>query len=349
MNLFRLYKHLLFILPAEIAHNLAKYILKYNLILKPKRFEDQILAQKIANIYFANPIGLAAGFDKNAEMVKALAKFNFGFLEVGTVTPKPQLGNKKPRLFRLKSDKAIINRLGFNNFGAKKFKQNFQKNYSHQLPIGINIGKNKHTKSPIKDYLYLIEYFYDLADYITINISSPNTPELRKIQEAEILEEFIDAVNEQRNLLGKKNLFLKIAPDLTKKQLENICKISLKYNINGLIIANTTIARENLTNKKFSSETGGLSGQPIFAKSNQMIAAAYKILQGRIPIIGVGGVSSAADAYHKIKLGANLVQIYTALIYEGLNLATEINQDLVKLLKQDGHKNISAAIGILSK
>ncbi len=147
----------------------------------------------------------------------------------------------------------------------------------------------------------------------------------------------------------RKNLFLKIAPDLTKKQLENICKISLKYNINGLIIANTTIARENLTNKKFSSETGGLSGKPIFAKSNQMIAAAYKILQGRIPIIGVGGVSSAADAYHKIKLGANLVQIYTALIYEGLNLATEINQDLVKLLKQDGHKNISAAIGILSK
>lgn len=345
MKLFNFYKHLLYLLPAELSHNIAVFCLKNSMMIPPKKFEHSSLKQNIAGIEFLNPIGLAAGFDKNAEMIRTLANFNFGFLEVGTVTPKSQLGNNKPRLFRLKSDKAIINRMGFNNVGAKKFRDNFCNNYLGQIPIGINIGKNKLTESEITDYSYLVEYFYDLADYITINISSPNTPGLRTIQTADKLDKFIATLTKQRDLLGHKNLFLKIAPDLSDIELNNICKIALKYQINALIIANTTISRDGLKNQKLKSEMGGLSGKPVFVKSNQILAKAYQILQGKIPIIGVGGISNATDAYHKIKLGANLVQIYSTLIYEGLNLATEINKDLVQFLQKDGFSNIAEAVG----
>jgi len=345
MNFFKLYKNIVFLLPAETAHHLALWILKNRLILPAIQFNHPSLNTKIAGIDFKNPVGLAAGFDKNANAIKALSKHNFGFLEAGTVTPLPQDGNPKPRLFRLSEDEAIINRMGFNNIGAIEFKKNYLKHRNINIPVGINIGKNKLTESETEDYLKLIEFFQNIGSYITINISSPNTPNLRAIQKKEVLEDFILQLTEKRSQLGSKKLFLKIAPDVSDSELNDICKIALKYNIDALIINNTTITRPESLRSKHKEEAGGLSGKPLLKTSNQKIANAYKILKGQIPIIGVGGISSAEDAYEKIKSGASLVQIYSALIYKGLYLTTEINKGLVKLLEKDGYSNISEAVG----
>jgi dihydroorotate dehydrogenase len=346
-------KKLLFILPAETAHSIATFILRCNLLPNKKCFAPQILEQKIHGLTFPNPIGLSAGFDKNAEMLPALSKQGFGFIEAGTVTIKPQIGNPKPRIFRLEEDEAIINRLGFNGKGAKHFKHNLKKSRKQyiQAIIGSNIGKNKDSLDAESDYIKLLTNLYTLSDYITINISSPNTSGLRDLQKKEAFLNMVKAIKTRQKELYKTTnkfvpIFFKIAPDITVEEAEDIAKIALDEKVDGLIISNTTIARNKDLKSQHALESGGLSGKPLLANSTKLLAQIYKLTQGKIPLIGVGGVSNAEDAYKKIRNGASLVQIYSALIYHGMGLPSKINHDLIELLRKDGFTSIRDAIGI---
>lgn len=369
MNFYQIFRPLLFKLDAERAHNLAIGFLKYfpNLATScviNKRYKN--LQQNLWNLDFASPIGMAAGFDKNAECLKALQQFGFGFVEVGTVTPRAQTGNEKPRIFRLQEDKAIINRLGFNNKGAEVFaknitsflyNQNGQQSFVvkdsqkiHKAIIGINIGKNKDTENAVSDYIFLLEKFYEAASYITVNISSPNTKNLRDLQKEDQLDDFLTTLINKKNDLEKVHnkktpIWLKVAPDLTLEEQKTIANIVLKNKIDALIISNTTISRPQNLSSKYSLEQGGLSGAPLFEKSNQLLKNFYNFTAGKIPLIGVGGVSSAQDIYTKIKCGASLVQIYSSLIYQGFGSIEKLTKDLSILVEKDGLKNISQAIG----
>ena len=300
---------------------------------------------------FPNPIGLAAGFDKNVDVVKAMFSLGFGFIEVGTITPLPQRGNSRPRVFRLEQDKAIINSLGFNNKGSKKAKKNLIKIKNIFLKnkiIGVNLGKNKNSTNPFNDYVFGMEELGNLAGYITINISSPNTEGLRELQLRDNIENLIKQVISKRDKIdsiNKKPIFIKIAPDLNDDQLRDIALISLANNVDGLILTNTTTDRPTslLSNNKYYK--GGLSGKPLFEKSNNILRKMYNLTNGRIILIGVGGISSGSDCYEKIKSGASLVQLYSALTYSGPSLISKIKKELTDLIKTDGYKNISEVIG----
>ena len=354
MNIYQFFRPLIFKIEPEKAHNLALNYLKFlpkfsSLLSVPKNYEN--LNNSLWNLNFLNPIGMSAGFDKNAEIIMPLFNFGFGFVEAGTTTPIAQTGNDQPRIFRLIEDQALINRLGFNNLGADYFYDNLSKiNKNSSQIIGVNIGKNKDTIDASSDYILLLEKFYDHADYITINISSPNTKNLRDLQNESLLNDFLQKISQCKNNLQKishKNtpILLKIAPDLELEQQKNIAKIVMDNAIDGIIISNTTIERNfNLKNSK-SVESGGLSGKPLFEKSNEVLRNFYRLTDGKIPLIGVGGISSAQDAYIKIKNGASLVQIYSAFIYQGFALVEEIKKQLSENLKKDGFKNISEAIG----
>ena len=354
MNIYQFFRPLIFKIEPEKAHNLALNYLKFlpkfsSLLSMPKDYEN--LNNSLWNLNFLNPIGMSAGFDKNAEIIMPLFNFGFGFVEAGTTTPIAQTGNDQPRIFRLVEDQAIINRLGFNNLGANYFYDNLSKIHKNSSQIiGVNIGKNKDTIDASADYILLLEKFYDHADYITINISSPNTKNLRDLQSENLLNDFLQKISQCKNNLQKishKNtpILLKIAPDLDLDQQRNIAKIVMDNAIDGIIISNTTIARNfNLKNSK-SVESGGLSGKPLFEKSNEVLRNFYRLTDGKIPLIGVGGISSAQDAYTKIKNGASLVQIYSAFIYQGFALVEEIKKQLSENLEKDGFKNISEAIG----
>ena len=354
MNIYQFFRPLIFKIEPEKAHNLALNYLKFlpkfsSLLSVPKNYEN--LNNSLWNLNFLNPIGMSAGFDKNAEIIMPLFNFGFGFVEAGTTTPIAQTGNDQPRIFRLIEDQALINRLGFNNLGADYFYDNLSKiNKNSSQIIGVNIGKNKDTIDASSDYILLLEKFYDHADYITINISSPNTKNLRDLQNESLLNDFLQKISQCKNNLQKishKNtpILLKIAPDLELEQQKNIAKIVMDNAIDGIIISNTTIERNfDLKNSK-SAETGGLSGKPLFEKSNEVLRNFYRLTDGKIPLIGVGGISSAQDAYIKIKNGASLVQIYSAFIYQGFALVEEIKKQLSENLKKDGFKNISEAIG----
>ncbi len=350
---YSLLKPLLLKLNPETAHNLAIMALKNNLVCYPKIQEYSSLQTKVFGIDFANPIGMAAGFDKNAQVFASLFKFGFGFVEVGTVTPKAQAGNEKPRMFRLKEDRAIINRLGFNNLGIDNFLENISKKSPHNKILGINIGKNKDTQNALDDYLLLLRKTYGQSSYITINISSPNTKNLRDLQKADELDLFLQAIFAEKKILQNstnKNIpiLLKIAPDLTQQEQEAIADIAIKNQIDGLIISNTTISRPQNLQSKFKIETGGLSGKPVLELSNQVLKNIYSLTKGKIPIIAVGGISSAQDVYEKIKLGASLVQIYSAFIYQGFELVEQIKKELDQMLKKDQIKNINLAVGTKS-
>ena len=354
MNIYQFFRPLIFKIEPEKAHNLALNYLKFlpkfsSLLSMPKDYEN--LNNSLWNLNFLNPIGMSAGFDKNAEIIMPLFNFGFGFVEAGTTTPIAQTGNEQPRIFRLIEDQALINRLGFNNLGADYFYNNLSKiNKNSSQIIGVNIGKNKDTIDASADYILLLEKFYDHADYITINISSPNTKNLRDLQDESLLNDFLQKISQCKNNLQKishKNtpILLKIAPDLELEQQKNIAKIVMDNAIDGIIISNTTIARNfDLKNPK-SAESGGLSGKPLFEKSNEVLRNFYRLTDGKIPLIGVGGISSAQDAYTKIKNGASLVQIYSAFIYQGFALVEDIKKQLSANLKKDGFKNISEAIG----
>ena len=326
---YSLIKPLLFSLEPEKAHNLAIFALAHNLVCSSQIKNYNSLNNKIFGINFFNPIGLAAGFDKNAKIFDKL--FNFGF--------------------SFKEDQAIINRLGFNNNGIEDFLKNINsKKLQNENILGINIGKNKDTLDALDDYLLLLDKVYGFSNYITINISSPNTRNLRDLQKADNLDEFLAAIMRKKLELSQaKNksipILLKIAPDLDNSEQESIAEISLKNKIDGLIISNTTINGKEKLNSIYKIETGGLSGKPLFTASNMILKNIYKLTNGVIPIIGVGGISSGLEAYEKIKCGAQLIQIYSAFIYNGFELVEKIKQDLDKLLKQDGFTNIKQAIG----
>ena len=341
MFFYSFLKSLLFLFDPEIAHRITINYLKFARFKKPKLYE--VLQSEVFGLNFQNPIGIAAGFDKNGEVAHNLINLGFGFSEVGTVTPKPQPGNPRPRVFRLKDDRAIINRLGFNSVGFSEVKTKLEKIGDNI--IGVNIGANKNSKDFSEDYIKGIKFFSTLASYITINISSPNTPGLRNLEVLENLDVLLDKINnlEREDLLIKIPILLKISPDLEADNLKYLCEKVLSSKIDGLIISNTTISRDSISTDTL--EKGGLSGKPIFDISTKQLRMAYKYTNGKIPLIGVGGVDSAEKAYEKIKNGASLIQLYTGLVYNGPNLIKDINEDLSSLIERDGYSNISEAVG----
>ena len=341
MFFYSFLKSLLFLFDPEIAHRITINYLKFARFKKPKLYK--VLQSEVFGLNFQNPIGIAAGFDKNGEVAHNLINLGFGFSEVGTVTPKPQPGNPRPRVFRLKDDRAIINRLGFNSVGFSEVKTKLEKIGDNI--IGVNIGANKNSKDFSEDYIKGIKFFSTLASYITINISSPNTPGLRNLEVLENLDVLLDKINnlEREDLLIKIPILLKISPDLEADNLKYLCEKVLSSNIDGLIISNTTISRDLISTDTL--EKGGLSGKPIFDISTKQLRMAYKYTNGKIPLIGVGGVDSAEKAYEKIKNGASLIQLYTGLVYNGPNLIKDINEDLSSLIERDGYSNISEAVG----
>ena len=344
--------NLLRLLPPEISHQITINLLKTKLFSNRKKNEEFVaLKQTILGIDFINPVGLAAGFDKNAEVIKPMFSYGFGFIEVGTITPKPQKGNQKPRIFRLHEDEAVINHLGFNNEGSDKVLKNLKSFYeTNNLGgiVGINIGKNKSTQNDIDDYIYCIEKLGEYGNYITINISSPNTPGLRDLQLRGRIESLVKKIQIKQNeikSLSDKPIFIKISPDLNDEQLRDIALMSLANNIKGLIISNSTIKRPNSLTSIYKDEVGGLSGRPIYLDSTIILKKMYSLTNGQIPLIGVGGISNGHECYEKIKAGASLVQLYTALIYQGPKLVNNIIKELNSLILTDGYKNISEVIG----
>ena len=344
--------NLLRLLPPETAHQITISLLKSNFFLKKKQIKIyKSLKQNILDINFNNPVGLAAGFDKNAEVIKQMLYFGFGFVEVGTVTPNKQRGNEKPRVFRLFEDKAIINHLGFNNLGSERILSNLKSFYEDKdikEVVGVNIGKNKSTETDIDDYLYCFEKLGIYCDYITINISSPNTPGLRDLQLRGRIETLVKKIQKRQleiKELIKKPIFIKISPDLNDEQLRDIALMSLANNVNGLIISNSTIRRSDTLTSGYKNEVGGLSGKPIFIDSTILLKKMYSLTNGQITLIGVGGISSGYECYEKIKAGASLVQLYTALVYQGPKIINKILKELNELIKIDGYKSISDAIG----
>ena len=345
--MFSVLRPFLFSLDPEAAHDLAIKSLKLN-PLPRKMFEvedEQMLNIKLLGKNFPNPIGLAAGFDKSAEVYNSIIKLGFGFVEVGTVTPLKQFGNPKPRIFRLENDGALINRLGFNNDGMELIKSRINSEGKKGI-LGINIGPNKDTKNQKNDFCLGLKYFFDIADYITINISSPNTEGLRDFHDQEKLKELLAELNKIKK--DNKNnipLLLKISPDIGEGDISEIAEAVIKNNISAIVLTNTTNGnRDNLKNKA-RNEKGGLSGEPLQKISTNMIKKFYKLLNGKIPIIGVGGVNSGKSAYEKIIAGASLLQLYTGFVYRGPSTAKDIKKELIQILKSEGLKNIKEAVG----
>lgn len=336
--------------PPEISHNITLKLLQ--LSFRQKRVLDNpILYQHIFGYDFSNPIGMAAGFDKNVEVVAPLLNLGFGFVEAGTITPEPQYGNNKPRIFRLSEDSSIINHLGFNNKGAEYAAKKLKKLNLNSLSkgiVGINIGKNKNSSNYIDDYSYCLEKLGPLAHYVTINVSSPNTPGLRDIQNRGQIEKLVEELKIKKNKLPTLEnipIFFKISPDLNEEQIRDIALMSLANNVDGLVLSNSTLDRPKTLISDFKNEIGGLSGKPLFLKSTLILKKMYKLTNGQIPLIGVGGVSNGLECYEKIKSGASLVQLYSALTYEGPYIIIKILSELINLLKTDGYKNIKEAIG----
>ena len=345
--MFSFLRPFIFNLDPETAHDLAIKSLKYNVL--PKSLftveDEEILNTKLFGKIIDNPIGLAAGFDKSAEVYNEIFKIGFGFVEVGTVTPKKQYGNQKPRVFRLEKDQALINRLGFNNDGSDVIKKRIEHNVPDGL-LGINIGPNKDTDNMYNDFLSCAKTFFPIGDYITINISSPNTEGLRNFHEKENLEKLLIKINEIRKESNfKKSFLLKISPDLDESSINNIVDLSLKNNINGIILTNTSDKNRDKLIDNQKNEKGGLSGQPIKDLSTKIIKKFYKKLNGKIPIIGVGGVDSGNAAFEKIAAGASAIQLYTGMIYKGPMIVKEIKKGLIIKLNEKGFKNISEAVG----
>lgn len=347
-------KPLLFQLPAERAHRLALQAISRGMIPSQRAIDHPALRMQVGGLNFRNPVGLAAGFDKNAEAAARLFDQGFGFVECGTVTPRPQVGNPQPRLFRLAEDRAIINRLGFNNEGLDALKRRLSQQH-RQLDavrlrggvLGVNIGRNKGSEDPVADYLKMFDALCGLADYITVNISSPNTPGLRDMQLGEALAQLLEALCNRREQLGVYTpLWLKLAPDLTEDQCAAIADTVKNFPLDALVISNTTTARPATLQSEFRKEEGGLSGAPLMMTSTARLRLFYKLLGNTVSLVGVGGVFSADDAYAKIRAGASLVQVYTGLIYQGFGLVRQINAGLLDLLKQDGYSHLREAVGI---
>ncbi|XP_063439930.1 dihydroorotate dehydrogenase (quinone), mitochondrial-like isoform X2 [Mytilus trossulus] len=373
---------------AETSHKMAVKAAKYKLVPKSKITPHPVLASRVFDRDFPSPVGLAAGFDKDGEAVDGMLKMGFSFVEIGSVTPNPQPGNEKPRVFRLKEDKAVINRYGFNSEGHDKvynrlkvreveppvvellphFPQMSEERNMLNINLwtdttvpddirllkvpgimGVNLGKNKTSSYPVEDYVQGVRKFGKVADYLVINISSPNTPGLRAMQGKDMLDTLLEKVlSERDHIRGRKPpLLVKIAPDLTDQDKKDIAEVVLnrKESLGGLIVSNTTVSRPDSLKSSHKDEVGGLSGEPLKDLSTKTISDMYRLTEGKVPIIGVGGVGSGEDAYDKIKEGASLVQLYTALIYQGPPVIGKINRELSELLIKDGYKSITEAVG----
>jgi len=340
-------RSLIFKLDPEIAHSLAIKSLKFNFIpnVLNENKDNPLFKTKLFNKEIENPIGMAAGFDKNAEVYNSLFKIGFGFVEVGTITPQKQYGNPKPRVFRLVEDQALINRLGFNNLGSKNIVDRIKSNTQTGL-LGVNIGPNKNTENRLVDYIECLKTFHHVADYITINISSPNTEDLRSFHNTVKLNELLETINEEKkNLNSKIPIAVKVSPDIKDQEIDKISEVLLNNNIEVVIISNTSDStRDNLNNIQ-KHQKGGLSGKPIEEKSTKLIRKFYKILNKRIKIIGVGGVDSGKSAYDKFLAGASYIQLYTGMIYQGPNIVTKIKKELKELLINKGAKTFKDIIG----
>jgi dihydroorotate dehydrogenase len=351
MDFFPAVRPLMSLLDPEDAHKLTLRALKMGLGPTVTASDPAILAVDLFGLHFENPLGIAAGFDKNGEVPDAMLAMGMGFAEVGTVTPLPQQGNPRPRVFRLPVHRAVINRLGFNNEGHAALKKRLQarrgkRGFAGGI-VGVNIGANKDATDRVADYEAGIRTFDGLASYFTVNISSPNTPGLRALQGKGELEALISRVLAARrtDLPRLTPVLLKIAPDLTSEELSDIAEVALAQGLDGLIVSNTTIMREGLVSGLHAKETGGLSGAPLFDMSTSVLREMYRLTQGRVPLVGVGGISSGADAYEKIRAGASLVQLYSALTYEGPALVTRIKRDLAARLAADGFAHLRDAVG----
>jgi dihydroorotate dehydrogenase len=333
----------------EDAHRLAIQGLRL-LPRVPPRPDDPKLAVRAFGLNFSNPVGMAAGFDKSAEVPDALLRLGFGFVEIGSVTPKPQAGNPRPRLFRLERDEAVVNRMGFNNDGADTVLRRLA-NRAHLAGIvGVNVGANKDSVDRVADYVKLIETFAPVASYFTVNVSSPNTPGLRNLQQAaaldDLLAKVIDARERVRQNAGDSPVLLKIAPDLTLNELDDAVHIARSRRVDGMIVGNTTIARSStLREQNRAKEQGGLSGRPLFRLSTRMVAETYVRAEGAFPLIGVGGIDSGGAALTKIRAGASLIQLYSSLIYKGLGLVDDIKRDLASTLLRTGRDSLAEIVG----
>ena len=333
----------------EDAHRLALQGLKLLPVARP-RGDDQKLAVRAFGLNFPNPVGIAAGFDKNAEVPDALLRLGFGFVEVGTVTPKPQAGNPRPRLFRLERDEAVINRLGFNSDGADAALRRLAARAHLGGIVGVNVGANKDSPDRTADYVKLIEVFAPVASYFTVNVSSPNTPGLRNLQQARALDDLlarvIDARERVRKNAGDSPVLLKIAPDLSLAELDDVVQIARSRRVDGMIVSNTTLARPStLREQNRARESGGLSGRPLFRLSTRMVAETYVRVEGAFPLVGVGGIDSGGAALTKIRAGASLIQLYSALVYKGLGLIEDIKNDLASTLLRTGRDSLSEIVG----
>ncbi len=341
--MYPLLRPLIFALEPETAHKLTIAALKAAPL--PRAAADPgVLATSVAGIVFPNPIGMAAGFDKNAEVPDALARLGFGFVEVGTITPRPQEGNPRPRMFRLAEDEAIINRLGFNNDGLIAAAKRLKDRFAGPAIVGANVGANKDSADRIADYEAGVKAVKGLARYITVNISSPNTPGLRALQSRDSFEELVRRVLAARGA-ARPPLFVKVAPDVEEADIDDIAGVAIDLGIDGLIVSNTTIARPRLRSEH-AGEAGGLSGAPLFAHSTAVLRRFRQRTQGRVALIGVGGVRDGMGAYTKIRAGADLVQLYTGMVYGGPGLVGKIKRELAALLRRDGFKSVTQAVGL---
>jgi dihydroorotate dehydrogenase len=333
----------------EDAHRMAIQGLR---LLPPTRAraDDTKLAVRAFGLNFPNPIGMAAGFDKSAEAPDALLRLGFGFVEVGSVTPKPQAGNPRPRLFRMERDEAVINRMGFNNDGAETVLRRLASRAHLGGIVGVNVGANKDSADRVADYVKLIETFAPVASYFTVNVSSPNTPGLRNLQQSaaldDLLAKVIDARERVRKSAGDSPVLLKIAPDLSLTELDDVVHVARSRRVDGMIVANTTLARpSSLRETNRAREQGGLSGRPLFRLSTRMVAETYVRAEGAFPLIGVGGIDSGGAALTKIRAGASLIQLYSSLIYKGLGLVENIKNDLSSTLLRTGRDSLSEIVG----
>lgn len=328
----------------ERAHHLALLALRSGAAPLAGLVTSPRLHCTLAGLHLPNPVGLAAGFDKNAVALSPLSRAGFGFIEVGAATPRPQPGNPKPRLFRLPDDQGVINRFGFNNDGMEAINTRLS-NRPRDAVIGLNLGANKDSPDRADDFLRVLSHCGPHIDFATVNVSSPNTEKLRDLQGAEALTALLNGVIEARGWLPKPiPIFLKIAPDLTAEDLSDVAQVALSSGIDGVIATNTTLSRDGLTSAH-ANEKGGLSGQPLFEKSTRVLAKLYQLTDGKIPLIGVGGIATPQQAFDKIRAGASAVQLYSALAYQGLSLAAEIARGLDRLLEQHGFENVTAATG----